>query len=181
LVRGVGGWGIGWDIEVARRHAMTDELLEIVVKSPAFREGDPIPAKYTADGDNVSPPLTWSGVPREAKSLVLLCEDPDAPRGTWTHWVLFNLPPQLRELPEGASTKSDALGGAVQGTNDFGNQGYGGPAPPAGKFHRYYFKLTTLNSMLNLPAGAKRADVLAAMEKHVIGEGWVMGIYQRKR
>src|SRR5436190_10882345 len=96
------------------------ELLPIVVKSPAFTEGEPIPAKYTGDGDDVSPPLTWSGVPHEARSLVVLCEDPDAPRGTWTHWVLFNLPPQTRELPEGVARRPSLPGGGVQGTNDFG-------------------------------------------------------------
>jgi Raf kinase inhibitor-like YbhB/YbcL family protein len=159
---------------------MKDKLMEIVVKSPAFVEGDPIPPKYTGDGADVSPALTWSGIPHEAQSLVLLCEDPDAPRGTWTHWVLFNLPPSTRELAEGTPTEPTLAGGAVQGTNDFGKIGYGGPAPPPGKPHRYYFKLTALNTTLNLPAGAKRQDVLKAMEGHVLGEGWVMGTYRRK-
>jgi Raf kinase inhibitor-like YbhB/YbcL family protein len=152
-----------------------DELMRIVVKSPAFEEGQRIGVKYTGDGEDVSPPLTWSGVPHGTRSLVLLCEDPDAPRGTWSHWVLFNLPPDLRQLDEGVSD----LSGAVQGRNDFGNEGYGGPAPPPGKPHRYYFKLTALNAVLTLPAGAKRQDVLTAMEGHVLGEGWLMGVYGR--
>jgi Raf kinase inhibitor-like YbhB/YbcL family protein len=159
---------------------MTDELMPIVVKSPAFEEDRPIPGRYTGDGDDVSPPLTWSGVPHGARSLVLLCEDPDAPRGTWTHWVLFNLPPQTRELNEGVPRQPTLSSGAVQGTNDFGKTGYGGPAPPPGKPHRYYFKLSALDTELKLPTGARRQDVLAAMEGHVLAEGWLMGTYRRK-
>jgi Raf kinase inhibitor-like YbhB/YbcL family protein len=158
---------------------MSDELMEIVVKSPAFEEGRPIPVKYTGDGDDVSPPLTWSGVPHATRSLVLLCEDPDAPRGTWTHWVLFNLPPQARELPEAVSRQQKLPDGSVQGTNDFGKVGYGGPAPPPGNPHRYYFKLAALDIELSLPPGAKRQDVLAAMDRHVLAEGWLMGTYRR--
>src|SRR4051794_33884318 len=158
---------------------MTDELLPIVLKSPAFEEGRPIPPKYTGDGQDVSPPLTWSGVPHGTRSLVLLCEDPDAPRGTWAHWVLFNLPPESRQLDEGAPAQPTLPSGASHGTNDFGKLGYGGPAPPPGKKHRYYFKLTALNSTLDLAPGAKRADVLAAMEGHVLAEGWLMGTYAR--
>ena len=148
--------------------------MEIVVKSPAFSEGDPIPAKYTADGANVSPPLTWSAVPDNTRSLVLLCDDPDAPRGTWSHWVLYNMPPETRELPEGGSS-------GTEGTTDFGKPGYGGPSPPHGNPHRYYFKVTALSVELKLPDGAKRQDVLKAMEGHVLGEGWLMGTYGRKK
>jgi Raf kinase inhibitor-like YbhB/YbcL family protein len=160
---------------------MSDELMPIVVKSPAFDEDRPIPVKYTGDGADVSPPLTWSGVPRGTRSLVVLCEDPDAPRGTWTHWVVFNLPPESRELPEGTPAQPTLPGGAVQGTNDFGKIGYGGPAPPPGKPHRYYFKLTALNTTLDLKPGAKRSEVLAAMDGHVLAEGWLMGTYRRTK
>jgi Raf kinase inhibitor-like YbhB/YbcL family protein len=159
---------------------MADELMEIVVKSPAFAEDKPIPIKYTGDGDDISPPLTWSGVPHGTRSLVLLCEDPDAPRGTWTHWVLFNLPPETRELPAGVTAQSTLPSGGVHGVNDFGKLGYGGPAPPPGTPHRYYFKLTALSVELKLSPGAKRQDVLAAMEGRVLGEGWLMGTYGRK-
>lgn len=158
---------------------MTDELMEIVVKSPAFEEGKPIPARYTGDGENVSPPLSWSGVPHEAQSLVVLCEDPDAPSGNWTHWVLFNLSPEVRELPEGMAHDPTLPGGAAQGTNDFGNPGYGGPAPPPGRPHRYYFKVLAVDRPLALPAGASRQDVVAALEGHVRAEGWLMGRYAR--
>ena len=159
---------------------MSDELMAIVVKSPAFEEGRSIPPRYTADGGDVSPPLTWSGVPHGTRSLVLLCEDPDAPHGIWAHWVLFNLPPETRQLDEGASSRPTLPGGAAQGNNSFGQTGYGGPAPPPGPPHRYYFKLTALATTLSLPAGAKREQVLAAMEGHVLGEGWLMGVYGRK-
>ena len=158
---------------------MTDDLMPLIVKSPAFAEGKPIPEKYTGDGADASPPLSWSGVPKDAVSLVLLCEDPDAPRGTWTHWVLFNLPPETRELAEAVPTEPSLPGGALQGVNDFGKVGYGGPAPPPGKPHRYYFKIAALDRRLDLPAGARRQDVLAAMEGHVRAEGWLMGTYGR--
>jgi Raf kinase inhibitor-like YbhB/YbcL family protein len=158
---------------------MSDELMEIVVKSPAFAEGQQIPAKYTADGEDVSPPLTWSGVPHRARSLVLLCEDPDAPGGTFTHWVVFNLPAQARQLEEGVPPREALASGGVQGTNDFGRLGYGGPAPPPGRPHRYYFKVSALDAELPLAAGARRREVAAAMEGHVVAEGWLMGTYRR--
>jgi Raf kinase inhibitor-like YbhB/YbcL family protein len=159
---------------------MSDELMEIVVKSPAFEEGGAIPVRYTADGEEVSPPLSWSGVPHEARSLVLLAEDPDAPHGVFSHWVLFNLPPEARELEEAVGHRATLPGGGVQGTNDAGKTGYAGPAPPPGKPHRYYFKLTALKTTLSLGEGARRAEVVAAMEGHVLAEGWLMGRYGRK-
>jgi Raf kinase inhibitor-like YbhB/YbcL family protein len=148
--------------------------MKFQVASTAFAEGQPIPQKYTGDGDDVSPPLTWSDPPAGTKSFALICDDPDAPRGTWVHWVLFNLPPTLRGLPEGASA-----GAAIDGVSDFGEVGYGGPAPPKGKPHRYYFKVYALDTTLNLPAGASKADVMAACKGHVLSEGELMGTYQR--
>lgn len=159
---------------------MSDELMPIVVKSTAFQEGGTIPGRFTADGADASPPLTWSGVPDATRSLVLLCEDPDAPRGTWVHWVLFNLPPDARQLAEGLPPGPDGPDGASQGTNGFGRLGYGGPAPPSGKPHRYYFKLFALNATLPLRPGASRDDVVRALDGHVLGEGWLMGRYGRK-
>src|SRR5437879_4876019 len=114
--------------------------------STAFAEGEPIPAGHTGDGANRSPALAWSDPPPGTKTLALVCEDPDAPRGTWVHWVLFNLPADSRGLAEGASA-------GVQGKNDFGAVGYGGPAPPHGKPHRYFFKLHAVDAELKLPAG----------------------------
>ena len=143
--------------------------------STAFAEGGTVPKEYTGDGTDRSPPLRWSGAPAGAKSFALIADDPDAPRGTWVHWVLFNLPPETTELPEGVKAPS----GAIQGKNDFGNIGYGGPAPPRGKPHRYYFKLYALDSMLNLPEGATKQQTEAATKGHILAEGQLMGKYGR--
>jgi Raf kinase inhibitor-like YbhB/YbcL family protein len=144
------------------------------VTSAAFQEGATIPTQYTGDGKDLSPPLSWTGVPQGTKSLALICDDPDAPRGTWVHWVLFNIPSDQKEL---AGEKLP--GGARQGKNDFGNIGYGGPAPPKGKPHRYFFKLYALDTTLDLPAGATKAQLEAAMKGHILAEGQIMGTYQR--
>ncbi len=153
--------------------------MSIQLSSPAFVEGQAIPTRFTGDGADVSPPLQWSEPPAGTASLALVCEDPDAPRGTWVHWALFNLPPQVRELPEGVPTDRVLADGAKQGKNDFGNTGYGGPAPPRGKPHRYYFKLYALDAPLDLPADATRNQLLAAMKGHVLAEGQLMGRYGR--
>ncbi len=119
--------------------------MSIELTSTAFQKGETIPKQYTGDGADQSPPLRWSEPPSGTKSIALICDDPDAPRGTWVHWVLFNLPPQTRELEEGVPTTATLGNGAKQGKNDFGNIGYGGPAPPKGKPHRYFFKLYALD------------------------------------
>jgi Raf kinase inhibitor-like YbhB/YbcL family protein len=149
------------------------------LSSPAFQDGDTIPVKYTADGNDFSPPLTWAGVPAGAKGLALICEDPDAPRKTWTHWVLFNIPPDATGYSDGVPARDELPDGARQGKNDFGKIGYGGPSPPPGKPHRYYFKLFALDAKLDLPAGATKDQVLAAMKGHVLGEGQLLGHYGR--
>ncbi len=148
------------------------------VTSTAFREGETIPKQYTADGKNVSPPLQWSGVPDGTVSLALICDDPDAPRGTWVHWVLFNLPPDLTSLAE-ALPGNVHPGGIGQGSNDFGKTGYGGPSPPPGKPHRYYVKVYALGKLLELPAGATKQQVVEAMEGHILASGQLMGRYGR--
>ena len=148
--------------------------------SPAFAEGSPIPAKHTCDEKDKSPPLKWSGVPAEAKSLALIADDPDAPVGTWVHWVLFDLPPGTTELPEDVAKGQYLEGGAKQGQNDFRRLGYGGPCPPHGKPHRYFFKLYALDKMLELKPGATKKEVERAMEKHILAQGQLMGTYQRK-
>jgi Raf kinase inhibitor-like YbhB/YbcL family protein len=153
--------------------------MTLEVSSTTFKEGAMIPKEYTGEGEDMSPPLNWGEPPSGTKSFVLICEDPDAPRGTWTHWVLFNLPPDMRELPEAVPTKETFASGAKQGTNDFKKTGYGGPMPPPGKPHHYYFKLFALDTALDLPAGTSRKDVLGAMKGHVLAEGHVMGLYQR--
>lgn len=153
--------------------------MKIDVTSTSFAEGADIPKQHTGDGKDTSPPLRWSDPPAQTKSFALICDDPDAPRGTWVHWVLFNIPGAARELPEGVPTTESLADGARQGVSDFGTIGYGGPAPPKGKPHRYYFKLYALDTALDLPAGTTKQDLLAAMKGHIVAEGQLMGRYRR--
>ena len=139
-----------------------------------------IPRKFTCQGEDVFPALSWNGVPREAASLALLCEDPDAPGGLWVHWVVYDLPASAAGLPEGVPKRPEIPGGGLQGVNDFGRPGYGGPCPPFGAPHRYCFKLFALDRALGLPPKATRADVLKAMAGHIVGQAELVGRYQRK-
>jgi Raf kinase inhibitor-like YbhB/YbcL family protein len=148
--------------------------------STAFTEGGQIPVKHTCDDQDVSPPLKWTGVPASAKSLALIADDPDAPVGTWTHWVLFDLPPAVNELAENQPATQYLPNQAKQGLNDFRRLGYGGPCPPQGKPHRYFFKLYALDTLLELKLGASKKDVERAMENHVLAQGQLMGTYKRK-
>jgi Raf kinase inhibitor-like YbhB/YbcL family protein len=148
--------------------------------STAFREGETIPTKHTDDGEDVSPPLRWDGDPQGTNSFALICDDPDAPRSTpWVHWVVYNLPADARELPEATPKHESFSTGLRQGKNDFGDIGYGGPAPPRGKPHRYFFKLYALDAKLELPTGATKQQVEQAMKGHVLAHGQLMGKYQR--
>jgi Raf kinase inhibitor-like YbhB/YbcL family protein len=153
--------------------------MAIEVTSPAFVEGGMIPSKYTADGQNVSPPLKWEGVPDGAKSIALISDDPDAPVGTWVHWVMWNISPDKKELPENIPPDPELSDGSIQGITDFRRPGYGGPAPPSGT-HRYYFKVYALDTKLGLPSGSTKADLLKAMEGHILAEGQLMGKYKRQ-
>ena len=152
--------------------------MAIEVTSSAFLEGEMIPARFSCDGEDVSPPLAWSGVPDTAQSLALICDDPDAPVGTWDHWVLFNLPADAAELPEAAPAEPTLASGAVNGKNSWGRLGYGGPCPPGGT-HRYFFYLYALDTRLSLEPGATKAQLRQAMEGHILAEGQLMGRYQR--
>jgi len=147
----------------------------MTITSPAFQEGDFIPAKYTGDGQDVNPPLRIEGVPRQAQSLVLIVDDPDAPMGTWNHWLLWNLDPSMQVIAE----RSVPVG-AEAGTNDFRKREYGGPMPPSG-VHRYFFKVFALDTVLKLSVGSNRAALDRALEGHVIAQGQLMGRYARKR
>jgi hypothetical protein len=149
------------------------------LKSTAFDAGAMIPKQYTGDGQNISPPLDWEVVPNGTQSFALFCDDPDAPGGTWVHWVIFNLPANMRELPENIPSQKSLANGAKQGTNDFHAIGYGGPCPPSGE-HRYFFKLYALNTKLNLDAGVKKANLLKAIEGHILAESKLLGKYRRR-
>lgn len=153
--------------------------MEIKVTSSAFEDGGMIPAKYTCDGADISPPLQWAAVPESTKSIALICDDPDAPMGTWVHWVLFNLPAGTIELAENIPADKTLPGGAKQGVSDFGRIGYGGPCPPSGT-HRYFFKIYALDTEVDLTAGAGKPDLEGAMEGHILGEGQLIGKYKRQ-
>ena len=144
------------------------------ITSSAFHEGANIPSKFTCDGSDTSPPLQIGGVPPGAKSLVLIVDDPDAPGGLFTHWLVWNIPPQTGSIAEGSAPQG------VQGANDFGKSGYRGPCPPPGT-HRYSFKIFALDRELELGSGAKRSQVDAAMKGHVIAQGELVGRYARKK
>lgn len=149
------------------------------VLSPSFAEGAPIPDKFTCSGEDASPPLSFEEIPEAAKALALVCDDPDAPMGTWVHWVLFNLPAGTKALPEGLPKTQFALKTAAQGVNDFGRLGYGGPCPPPGKPHRYFFRLYALREPVALKPGASRAELDAAMKGLVLAEAGLMGVFRR--
>jgi Raf kinase inhibitor-like YbhB/YbcL family protein len=153
--------------------------MAIRVTSPAFEEGGMIPSKYTADGLNVSPPLEWAGVPDGTKSIALISDDPDAPVGTWVHWVMWNIPPEISGLPENVPPDRSLSDGSKQGITDFRSPGYGGPAPPSGT-HRYYFKIYALDMKLDLPDSSTKADLLKAMKGRILAEGQLMGKYKRR-
>ena len=155
------------------------DLMTIAVTSDAFEAEGMIPSKYTCDGPDVSPPLSWTGLPDSTKSLALIADDPDAPRGTWVHWVLYNLPPDTTGLPENVPPDTQLTNGARHGVTDFGRFGYGGPCPPGGT-HRYYFKLYALDTVLDLSGAINKDDLLEAMESHILGEGQLMGRYKRQ-
>jgi Raf kinase inhibitor-like YbhB/YbcL family protein len=152
----------------------------VKLTSLVFTEGNMIPSKYTCDGQGISPPLSWSDVPASARSLALIADDPDAPAGTWVHWVIFNLPATLSGLPEQVPRDKAPNVGGVQGTNSWPAIGYGGPCPPSGT-HRYFFKLYALDSELNLTSSATAGNVQAAMKGRVLAEAQLMGRYQRTK
>ena len=160
--------------------APEEEVSEPAMKitSTAFVEGESIPAKYTCDGEDVSPPLRIGGLPAGTRSLAIIADDPDAPRGAWVHWVVYGIAPDTTDLPEGYA--ADLPGGAYHGMNDFGDQGYGGPCPPVGSAHRYFFKVYALDKEIGLNPGATKTDLLSEMEGGILGSGQLMGTYRRR-
>lgn len=154
--------------------------MNIQITSAAFADGQPIPAKYTADGLDISPPLAWTNAPAGAKSFALITDDPDAPKGTWVHWVIYDLPPTATTLAENTPNSPQLPDGTKQGLNSFKKIGYNGPAPPPGKVHHYFFKIYALDAALDLQPGATKADLLNATDGHVLAQGQLVGTYQRK-
>ncbi|GMV93388.1 MAG: UPF0098 protein [Candidatus Hydrogenedentota bacterium] len=157
-----------------------EATISLKVTSPAFLEGEQIPKKYTGEGLDVSPPLEWVEAPPNTASFALTCDDPDAPMGTWDHWVIYNIPANASKLPEAVPTQELLPDGSRQGLNDFGEIGYRGPMPPPGKPHRYYFTLYALDTVLDLPKPVGREELEKALEGHVIEESRLMGTYQRQ-
>ncbi len=152
--------------------------MALKITSPAFEHEGPIPKKFSCDGEDVSPALSWEDVPANAKSLALICDDPDAPGGTFVHWLVFNLPADEKGLPEAVVNDKQLENGALQGENHFRKIGYGGPCPPGGT-HRYYFKLYALDTVLVADAAVNKQELVKAMEGHILEEAQLMGTYSR--
>lgn len=152
--------------------------MALSLTSTSFDHQSDIPSRFTCDGEDISPPLAWSEAPSGTASYALIMDDPDAPAGTWDHWVLYNLPASVSELGEAVPPNEQLSNGALHGRNSWRDLGYGGPCPPDGT-HRYFFRLYALDTMLDLDAGASKDDVLDAMEGHVLGQGELMGTYTR--
>jgi Raf kinase inhibitor-like YbhB/YbcL family protein len=145
----------------------------------AFNSGQTIPEKYTCEGENVSPPLRWTGAPPGTQSFALICDDPDAPRGVFSHWVIYNLSPEIDALPEGQRQGHQALESGMQGRNDFGNDGYDGPCPPVGSEHMYYFRLFALDTVLDITAGATRQQIIDSIQGHILERTDIQGAFKR--
>ncbi len=152
---------------------------KLELKTTAFQPGGGIPKQFTCDGADASPALSWTDPPAGTESFALIVDNPDAPVGTFVHWVVYNLPSSTRQLPDRVPGHGEIRGGGLQGVNDFPKTGYGGPCPPPGKPHRYFFRLYALDSKLSLRAGAHRAEVDGAMKGHVLAQGELMGTYGR--
>ena len=153
--------------------------MTLSLTSAAFKEGGKIPAKYTCDGQDISPPLTWDEPTPKTQAIALIVDDPDAPGGMFTHWVLFNIPGNIRQLGEGVPVQERLQNGALQGRNDYGKIGWGGPCPPRGPAHRYSFTIYALDKPLDLKPGVSKKQLLDAMKGHILAQGQLIGTYQR--
>ncbi len=153
--------------------------MSLSLQTSAFKSGGEIPAQFTCSGADSSPALTWSGAPQGTQAFALIVDDPDAPSGTFIHWVIYDIPANATSLAERVAKSDQLPDGSRQGKNGFGRLGYGGPCPPPGKPHRYFFKLYALDSKLNLPAGASKTEVEQAMKGHILAQGELMGTYRR--
>ncbi|OGU42353.1 MAG: phosphatidylethanolamine-binding protein [Ignavibacteria bacterium GWB2_35_12] len=166
--------------DVSQSQRKGDTKMSIRITSTAFTEGGMIPEIYTCEGRDISPPLSWSNLPEGTKSIALINDDPDAPMGTWVHWVIYNIPPIETGLKEGIPSEKVLPNGTKQGITDFRRVGYGGPCPPSGT-HRYFFKIYALDTMLELESGAAKGQLLTAMEGHILGTGQLIGKYKRAK
>ncbi|MFO8062854.1 MAG: YbhB/YbcL family Raf kinase inhibitor-like protein [bacterium] len=156
-----------------------ENVKDITVTSTAFEHNGDIPKKYTCQGEEISPPVKWSGIPEGTKSIALISDDPDAPMGTWVHWVIFNIPPEKGGLEENIPKNDIINGGIKQGKNSGKETGYQGPCPPSGK-HRYFFKVYALDNMLDIDSGISKQELLNAMEEHILGYGELIGLYEKE-
>ncbi len=152
--------------------------MTLTFSSSAFASGQNIPSKYSCIGREISPDLAWSNFPAQTKSFALIVDDPDAPMGTWVHWLMYNIPATTNDLPEAVSAGAQLKDGSLQGKNSSGNLGYNGPCPPSGT-HRYFFKLYALDAMLKISAGASKDQLLKAMEGHILAQGELMGTFSK--
>ena len=150
----------------------------LVLSSSAFKNNGMMPKKYSGEGENLSPPLKWSGAPKSVKSFALICDDPDAPGGVFVHWVIFNIPASCKSLATGIEKSKKLADGSIQGVNDFDNNGYDGPMPPSGT-HRYMFKLYALSSKLDLDSSARKADLLKAMKGKILAQTVLTGKFKK--
>ena len=165
--------------ETVDEYTQEEDFMETFsISSEAFDEGGTIPVEYTCDGNDMSPPLVFSGIPDDVKSIAVIMDDPDAPGGIWVHWVIYNIPSDTRELAKGMPIAGTLPDGSRQGTSDFGKTGYGGPCPPSGT-HRYYFKAYALDTVPDLQSGASKAQLENAMQGHVLARSELMGRYGR--
>jgi Raf kinase inhibitor-like YbhB/YbcL family protein len=153
--------------------------LQFSMTSPAFSQGEPIPTQYTCDGEDISPPLAWQNPPEDTQSFALIADDPDAPSGTWVHWVLYNLPADARGVPQGVPTENELSGGGQHGSNSWNRLGYGGPCPPGGT-HRYFFKLYAVDTILDLEPGVRKDALTQGLDGHVLAQTEIMGTYSRQ-
>jgi len=166
-------------VTVSCRSASKSGSAPLIISSPSFETGETIPPRQTCIGEDVSPPLNWTGGLDKVVSYAIICEDPDAPGGTWIHWVIFDIPMQTTSLPEGVSDTPQLEDGSKQGINDFKKLGYGGPCPPPGKPHRYYFRLYGLDQLTGLEPGSTADELKDRMRGHIVAQGELMGVFGR--
>lgn len=165
--------------EKVAQTVVKEEILPLIVQSSAFTARAVIPKEYTCDGEDLSPDLNWADPPVGVESFAIICDDPDAPGGDWVHWVIYDIPSDVRSVPKGIDDLPTLPDGSIQGRNDFNRIGYNGPCPPSGKPHRYQYKLYALDKQVGLPLGATKTEILKVIKGHIKSEGLLIGTYKR--